>query len=336
MRLAVPPVEVQVLGQERARDQPRRGCASSPCGSSWRIVGVDDRIAGAALAPGVEQLLVVVPLEPVVRRACGRGACCRVVEQDVGVESRHASWRANAVRRARARAPPARAARCSRNAGRARAPTSRPRAGRGAPRSGRGRRRTSGSPARARRARRAGRARAPPARRGGQAPDGQPARELRARGAPWISRRGSCCHARQNGVKTEYGLTAPRSSAMKSPGCGRASSTSAHPAVARPGERRDVVGEVHGLGAALARQRGQLLLRPALADHRSAPRSRSASRAPRGSRAGTMRGWRTGSARAAAAWSSTNTARRGRTRGARRSAPGGRGRADRAGTRRGP
>ena len=54
---------------------------------------------------------------------------------------------------------------------------------------------------------------------------------------------------------------------MNSPGCGRASSDLRDPAVARPGERGDVVGEVHGLGAALARQRGQLLLRPALADH---------------------------------------------------------------------
>ena len=37
-------------------------------------------------------------------------------------------------------------------------------------------------------------------------------------------------------------------------------------AVARAGERGDVGAEVHGLGAALARQRGQLLLRQALAD----------------------------------------------------------------------
>ena len=37
------------------------------------------------------------------------------------------------------------------------------------------------------------------------------------RGAPWISRRGSSAHARQNGVKTTYGLTLPMS-AMKLPG----------------------------------------------------------------------------------------------------------------------
>ena len=42
------------------------------------------------------------------------------------------------------------------------------------------------------------------------------------RGAPWISRRGSCFHARQNGVKTEYGFGLPMS-ATKLPGVRRGS-----------------------------------------------------------------------------------------------------------------
>ena len=53
---------------------------------------------------------------------------------------------------------------------------------------------------------------------------------------------------------------------MNSPGLRARVEHLRDPAVARPGERGDVVREVHGLGAALARQRGQLLLRPALAD----------------------------------------------------------------------
>ena len=53
---------------------------------------------------------------------------------------------------------------------------------------------------------------------------------------------------------------------MNTPGCGRASSTSATRRSRARRERGDVVREVHGLGAALARQRRQLLLRPALAD----------------------------------------------------------------------
>ena len=84
--------------------------------------GVDDRIAGAALAPGVE---VLVRRRP-TRAWSSRWSVARVgrvMEQDVSVESRQASWRANASRSA-ARLQLARA-RCSRSAGRPRASTCR-------------------------------------------------------------------------------------------------------------------------------------------------------------------------------------------------------------------
>jgi hypothetical protein len=48
--------------------------------------GVDDRIAGAALAPGVEVLVGAVPLEGVELGAMGVMGVGRVVQEHVGVE----------------------------------------------------------------------------------------------------------------------------------------------------------------------------------------------------------------------------------------------------------
>ena len=77
------------------------------------------------------------------------------------------------------------------------------------------------------------------------------------RGAPWISRRGSSLHARQNGVNTAYGLGLPMS-ATKLPGVRRGSTPASrergHDAlVAGHRERRDVGREVDG-----ARRRARL------------------------------------------------------------------------------
>ena len=76
MRLAVPPVEVQVLGQEGAGDQAA-AVVHPARGEQLAHRRVDDGVAGAALAPGVEQLGVVVPLEPVELALVGVARRCR-------------------------------------------------------------------------------------------------------------------------------------------------------------------------------------------------------------------------------------------------------------------
>ena len=62
------------------------------------------------------------------------------------------------------------------------------------------------------------------------------------RGAPWISRRGSCCHARQNGVNTAYGLSLPMS-AMKFPGVRRGSTPASRSAATTRASRARANGE---------------------------------------------------------------------------------------------
>ena len=57
-----------------------------PQATSWRIAGVDDRIAGAALLPGLERVGVVGPLELVHLGAERVARDARVVQQHVGVE----------------------------------------------------------------------------------------------------------------------------------------------------------------------------------------------------------------------------------------------------------
>ena len=84
-RLAAAPVDVQVLGQERGDDQPRAVVHPAPR-AELAHPGVDHREAGAALAPGLEALVVVLPLELVHRRLMGVVGVAGVVEQHVGVE----------------------------------------------------------------------------------------------------------------------------------------------------------------------------------------------------------------------------------------------------------
>jgi hypothetical protein len=92
----------------------------------------------------------------------------------------------------------------------------------------------------------------------------------RLRGAPWTSRRSSCRHAFQNGVKTVNGwpslVRGASTSATNRPGWRTTSASSAASTRrSRRRERGDVGGEVHGPRAGLPRQLGQLALRRAAA-----------------------------------------------------------------------
>ena len=75
--LALAPVDVQVLGQEGRDDHPR-AVVHPAARDELPHAGVDDGIAGAALLPGREQLVVVVPV--------GLGPLDGTEELDVGVE----------------------------------------------------------------------------------------------------------------------------------------------------------------------------------------------------------------------------------------------------------
>jgi hypothetical protein len=230
--------------------------------------GVDDRIAGAALAPGVEQLLVVVPLEPVVLGLVGAACVGGVVKQDVRVE---VAPRQLAGERLAAALERARLELARRDAAEVQV--------------GRQLRRAAGEvvvallvaaeavgePAVGPLARRALAGREGLARlrlrRGGQAPGGQPAREVQgARRAVDLAARQLLPRPPERG-EDRVGLDGAEVVRDEQPGLRARVEHRRDPAVARPRERGDVGGEVDGLGAALARQRGQLLLRPALADH---------------------------------------------------------------------
>ena len=83
--LARAPVEVQILGQEGADDQAA-AVVHPARGEQLAHRGVDHRVAGAARAPGVEPLRVVVPFEAVVVALVGVAGVAGVVEQHVRVE----------------------------------------------------------------------------------------------------------------------------------------------------------------------------------------------------------------------------------------------------------
>ena len=71
MRGAETPVDVQVLGQERRGDEP---CpvVHEPLGAELPHARVDERIAGAAVLPGLERLAVVAPAVAARTQVLGR------------------------------------------------------------------------------------------------------------------------------------------------------------------------------------------------------------------------------------------------------------------------
>ena len=83
--LAAAPVDVQVLDQKARRDQPRAVVHPARRGELAHA-RVDDGIARAALAPGVEVLVGAVPLDAVEVALMSVARVGRVVEQDVGIE----------------------------------------------------------------------------------------------------------------------------------------------------------------------------------------------------------------------------------------------------------
>ena len=85
MPLAAAPVDVQVLDEEAGGDQPR-AVVHPARRAELAHAGVDDRIARAALAPGVEVLVVAVPVDRVELAAVGVVGVARVVQEHVGVE----------------------------------------------------------------------------------------------------------------------------------------------------------------------------------------------------------------------------------------------------------
>ena len=137
------PVEVQVLGQERADDQAA-AVVHPAAGEQLAHRRVDDREAGAALAPGVEAAPRRRPTRARRTRAGGRGARCPGGSAARARRSRArragARTRPRRRRRARGRAARARARRRSRSAGEGESSRCRPRAGRGARGSARARR----------------------------------------------------------------------------------------------------------------------------------------------------------------------------------------------------
>ena len=128
---ARPPVDVQVLGEERRHDQPGAVVHRSPPGQELAHAGVDDRVAGAALLPGASRVGVVAPVVAAVA-VVGPGGVGTGGE-DLAEEVAPAELADERVGRrpgdGRRRAPP-RAVRRSRSGGTATGATWRRRAGR--------------------------------------------------------------------------------------------------------------------------------------------------------------------------------------------------------------
>ena len=126
--LAQAPVQQEVLGQERGRDHPRP-VVHEPRRAQLAHRGVDDRVAGPALAPGLEGVRVVAPRQVGEGRLERLAEDARVVPQDVGIELPPGDLGHEDPAAVARRPPPGprpRPARAGPSAGPARAATSRP------------------------------------------------------------------------------------------------------------------------------------------------------------------------------------------------------------------